>query len=79
MAGRLLLLVAAVFLLSGCDLSLKSAPSTAEAYALVRERVPFLARDTDFQPYIAAMEELVLSGKLAAVPADVNSEERVGI
>jgi histidine ammonia-lyase len=52
---------------------------TAQAYALVRERVPFLARDTDFQPYIAGMEELVLSGRLAAVLADVNSEQKVGI
>jgi histidine ammonia-lyase len=52
---------------------------TGQAYALVRERVPFLERDTDFQPYIAAMEELVLSGKLAAVLADVGSEEKVGI
>jgi histidine ammonia-lyase len=49
------------------------------AYTLVRERVPFLTRDEDFQPYIAAVEDLVLSGKLAAVLADVSSEQTVGI
>jgi histidine ammonia-lyase len=52
---------------------------TAQAYALVRERVPFLERDEDFQPYIAAMEELVLSGRLASVLAGVSSEQKVGI
>lgn len=52
---------------------------TALAYALIRDRVPFLERDEDFQPYIAAAEELVLSGKLAAVLADVSSEQTVGI
>lgn len=52
---------------------------TAQAYALIRERMPFLERDTDFQPYIAAVEDLVLSGKLASVLADVSSEQKVGI
>ena len=32
---------------------------------MVRERVPFLEHDEDFQPYIAACVELVLSGRLA--------------
>jgi histidine ammonia-lyase len=57
----------------------KMGRGTAQAYTLVRERVPFLSRDEDFQPYIAAVEDLVLSGKLASVLADVSSEQAVGI
>ncbi|MDQ3707593.1 MAG: histidine ammonia-lyase [Chloroflexota bacterium] len=57
----------------------KMGRGTAQAYTLVRERVPFLSRDEDFQPYIAAVEDLVLSGKLASVLADVSSEPAVGI
>jgi histidine ammonia-lyase len=38
---------------------------TRAAYDLVRERVPFFERDELFHPYIAAVEELVTSGKLA--------------
>ncbi|HEX8220768.1 MAG TPA: histidine ammonia-lyase [Chloroflexia bacterium] len=52
---------------------------TAQAHALVRERVPFLQRDEDFQPYIAAVEDLVLGGKLASVLAGVSSEQKVEI
>jgi histidine ammonia-lyase len=52
---------------------------TALAYTLVRERVPFLQQDEDFQPYIAAVEELVLSGKLASVLAEVSSGKTIGI
>jgi histidine ammonia-lyase len=52
---------------------------TAQAYTLIRERVPFLDRDEDFQPYIAAVEELVLSGRLASVLAGASSEQKVGI
>jgi histidine ammonia-lyase len=40
---------------------------TRAAYDLIRERVPFLERDEDFQPYIAAMVELVVSGRLAGI------------
>jgi histidine ammonia-lyase len=40
---------------------------TRAAYDLIRERVPFLERDEDFQPYIAAMVELVVEGRLAAI------------
>jgi histidine ammonia-lyase len=36
------------------------------AYELVRNRVPFLERDQDFQPYIAAITELVTTGQLAS-------------
>ncbi len=40
---------------------------TRAAYDLIRERVPFLERDEDFQPYIASMVELVLGGHLGAI------------
>jgi len=40
---------------------------TRAAYDLIRERVPFLERDEDFQPHIAAMIELVVSGRLAGI------------
>ena len=45
--------------------SSRGGPGTAAAYEMVRERVPFLEQDEDFQPYIAACVELVLSGRLA--------------
>ncbi|MDQ3927828.1 MAG: aromatic amino acid lyase, partial [Chloroflexota bacterium] len=44
---------------------------TAAAYQLIRERVPFLDKDRDFQPYITAAEELVVSGQLASVVEQV--------
>jgi histidine ammonia-lyase len=47
------------------DPSARMGPGTAAAYEMVRERVPFLERDEDFQPYIAACVELVLSERLA--------------
>jgi histidine ammonia-lyase len=42
---------------------------TRAAYELIRERVPFLERDEDFQPYIKALEELVFGGRLANIAA----------
>jgi hypothetical protein len=42
---------------------IEKTPGTA-TYEMVRERVPFLEHDEDFQPYIAACVELVLSGRL---------------
>jgi histidine ammonia-lyase len=42
---------------------------TRAAHELIRERVPFLERDEDFQPYIKAMEELVFGGRLANIVA----------
>ncbi len=44
-------------------------PGTRAAYEMVREHVPFLEKDEDFQPYIAATEKLVASGGLAGVGA----------
>lgn len=42
---------------------------TAQAYALIRQRVPFLAHDTVLYPYIEAVRDLVASGALrTAVP-----------
>ncbi len=38
---------------------------TAPAYALIRERVPFLEQDAIMYPYIEAVRELVASGALA--------------
>jgi histidine ammonia-lyase len=55
------------------DFRLKANPQarmgkgTQAAYHLVRERVPFLSRDEYLQPYVAAAEELVLSGALGSV------------
>jgi histidine ammonia-lyase len=40
---------------------------TRLAYDLIRSRIPFLERDEDMQPHIAAATELVTSGKLGAV------------
>jgi histidine ammonia-lyase len=37
---------------------------TAPAYRLVRERVPFIERDTVMYPYMAAVHELVKSGQI---------------
>jgi histidine ammonia-lyase len=37
---------------------------TAPAYALIRQRVPFLAQDAVMYPYIEAVRELVASGEL---------------
>ena len=39
---------------------------TAPAYALIRERVPFLEQDAVMYPYIEAVRELIASGALAA-------------
>ena len=39
---------------------------TAKAYALIRQRVPFLRQDTVLYPYIEALRELVASGALRA-------------
>jgi histidine ammonia-lyase len=60
------------------DPAARMGPGTAAAYELVRERVPFLEHDADFQPYIAACVELVLSGRLAgvlSVPGDERATE----
>jgi histidine ammonia-lyase len=37
------------------------------AYDLIRSRIPFLERDEDMQPHIAAAVDLVTSGALASV------------
>lgn len=42
---------------------------TAQAYAAIRQRVPFLAQDTVLYPYIEAMRDLVASGALRAAVA----------
>jgi histidine ammonia-lyase len=53
------------------DFRLRKDPSgrlgagTRAAYDLVRSRIPFLERDEDMQPHIAAAIELVMSGELA--------------
>ena len=53
------------------DFRLRSQPKatmgrgTRAAYALIREHVPFLEKDTYFQPYIEAVEALVSDGRLA--------------
>jgi histidine ammonia-lyase len=66
------------------DFRLRSNPQarmgrgTAAAYELVRERVPFLDKDVDFQPYIAAVEELVICGQLGSIiAAQVPSETTI--
>ena len=40
---------------------------TRAAYHLIRQHVPFLEKDVNFQPHIASMENLVLSGALANI------------
>ncbi|MEO6458768.1 MAG: histidine ammonia-lyase [Chloroflexia bacterium] len=40
---------------------------TRAAYHLIRQHVPFLEKDVNFQPHIAAMESLVLNGALANI------------
>lgn len=40
---------------------------TRAAYDLIRQHVPFLHKDEDFQPHITAVESLVLEGHLANV------------
>ncbi|HYP40605.1 MAG TPA: histidine ammonia-lyase [Chloroflexia bacterium] len=52
---------------------------TAAAYELIRERVPFIEKDQDFQPYIAAAEDLVVSGRLASVIAAQTHFERLSV
>ncbi len=42
---------------------------TATAYALVRQRVPFLPQDAVLYPYIEAVRELVASGALSTAVA----------
>ena len=55
------------------DFRLKADPQarmgrgTEAAYEAIREYVPFLERDEDFHPYIVAVENLVLQGRLAAI------------
>jgi histidine ammonia-lyase len=41
-------------------------PGTRAAYELLRHHIPFLQADADFQPYIAAAEHLVATGRLAS-------------
>ncbi|MBM4424678.1 MAG: histidine ammonia-lyase [Chloroflexi bacterium] len=41
---------------------------TRGAYALVRQHVPFIPRDTVLYPYIAAVKKLVAEGKIAFEP-----------
>ncbi len=43
---------------------------TRAAYEMVREHVPYLEKDEFFPPHIAAMEELVSSGRLAGATMD---------
>jgi histidine ammonia-lyase len=52
---------------------------TAAAYELIRERVPFLEKDHDFQPYIAAVEQLVVSGRLASVVVGQAHSEKMSV
>jgi histidine ammonia-lyase len=52
----------------------KMGAGTRAAYELVRQRVPFLERDRDLQPYIAAVVELVESGQLAGVASSSASD-----
>lgn len=53
---------------------------TRAAYEMVRAHVPFLEHDEDFQPYIAAMERLVLNGALGGVVAYMaGSKQEVGL
>ncbi len=40
---------------------------TRAAYEMVRERIPFMEKDEDFQPYIAAAQDLVASAALGRV------------
>ena len=39
---------------------------TAAAYRIIRERVPFLEKDTIMYPYIQAIHEIVTNGELVA-------------
>ncbi len=55
------------------DFRLKADPQahmgagTRAAYEMVRSRIPFLEKDEDFQPYIAAAEELVASAAFGGI------------
>jgi histidine ammonia-lyase len=49
----------------------KLGPGSRAAYELIRARVPFMERDENVHPHIAAAEQLVLSGELARVLASV--------
>jgi histidine ammonia-lyase len=42
---------------------------TANAYQLIRQRVPFLPQDAVLYPYIEAVRELVVSGALTVAVA----------
>ena len=53
-------------------------PRHAAAYEMVRERVPFLEQDVDFQPHIAACVDLVLSGMLAGA-LGVSGGDKAGV
>ena len=52
---------------------------TRAAYELVREHVPFIEKDHDFQPYISAVVELVESGQLARIASTITDAEEVSI
>jgi histidine ammonia-lyase len=66
------------------DFRLRKEPSarlgagTRLAYDLIRSRIPFLERDEDMQPHIAAATELVTSGKLGEV-TNQKSDVRTGL
>ncbi|MEO8287517.1 MAG: histidine ammonia-lyase [Chloroflexota bacterium] len=67
------------------DLRLRSDPTahlgqgTRAAYDLIRSRIPFVDRDTDMQPHIAAAVDLVTSGQLAAVATNQPGAEVVAL
>jgi histidine ammonia-lyase len=52
---------------SGSDPPARMGVGTHAAYDLLRDRVPFLDKDQDFQPYISAVTDLVTTRQLASV------------
>jgi len=52
---------------------------TRAAYELVRHHVPFLEKDEDFQPYIAALERLVFGGNLANIAAGLGKPQELRV
>ncbi|HEX9989587.1 MAG TPA: histidine ammonia-lyase [Chloroflexia bacterium] len=80
-----ILVLEAMMAAQAIDFRLRSNPQarmgrgTAAAYELIRERLPFLEKDVDFQPYIAAVEELVVSGQLASIVAAQSPSEQSSV
>jgi histidine ammonia-lyase len=61
------------------DAQARMGAGTRAAYELIRQQVPFLEKDEDFQPFIVALERLVFGGNLAKIASGLGNPQELRV